>query len=131
MAKCGGMIAGTVWALTTPRSEPSPGLAPLFTSGVRREKAAACAEALGHKLLQSIREMQAGQRARETVVDPSEVARSRQSTGLSQAQFAEALHISKRALQEWEQGRRSPSGAAKAFIQIAKKHPEVVREALA
>jgi putative transcriptional regulator len=131
MAECGGMIAGTVWALTTLRSEPSPGLAPLFTSVVRREKAAASGEALGHKLLQSIREMQAGQRARETVVEPNEVARSRQSIGLSRAQFAEALHNSKRALQEWEQGPRSPSGAAKAFIQIAKKHPKVVREALA
>lgn len=88
-------------------------------------------EALGRKLLQSVREMKAGQRARETTVEPNEVARARQSTGLSQAQFAEALHISKRTLQEWEQGRRSPSGAAKALIQIARKHPEVVREALA
>src|SRR5205085_1363312 len=69
--------------------------------------------------------------ARVTVVEPNEVAQARQITGLSQAQFAEALHISKRTLQEWEQGRRSPSGAAKALIEIAKKHPEVVREALA
>jgi putative transcriptional regulator len=75
--------------------------------------------------------MKAGQRARETVVEPNEVAQARQSTGLSQAEFAEALHISKRTLQEWEQGRRSPSGAAKVLIQIAKRHPEVVREALA
>jgi putative transcriptional regulator len=91
----------------------------------------ASGEALGRKLLQSIREMKADQRARETNFEPNEVARARQSTGLSQAQFAEALHISKRTLQEWEQGRRSPSGAAKALIQIARKHPEVVREALA
>ena len=34
-------------------------------------------------------------------------------------------------LQEWEQGRRAPSGAAQALIRIARKHPEVVREALA
>ena len=35
-----------------------------------------------------------------------------------------------RTLQEWEQGRREPSGAAKALIQIAFRHPEVIREGL-
>ncbi|XTI72074.1 helix-turn-helix domain-containing protein [Acidithiobacillus sp. AC3] len=46
---------------------------------------------------------------------------AQQSAGLSQAEFAEALGISKRTLQEWEQGRRSPSGAAKAVICIARR----------
>lgn len=87
-------------------------------------------EALGLTLLQSVREMKAGRAARITQVDLNEVAQARQNTGLSQAQFAEALSISKRTLQEWEQGRRAPSGAAKALIRIAKSHPEVVREAL-
>jgi putative transcriptional regulator len=88
-------------------------------------------EALGLKLLQSVREMKAGQSARVTHVEPNEVVQARQRTGLSQAQFAEALSISKRTLQEWEQGRRSPSGAAQTLIRIAQRHPEVVREALA
>ena len=88
-------------------------------------------EALGLQLLQSVREMKAGQAARVTKIEPNEVVLARQRTGLSQAQFAEALSISKRTLQEWEQGRRSPSGAAQALIRIAKRHPEVVREALA
>ena len=88
-------------------------------------------EALGLKLLQSVREMKAGQAARVTKIEPNDVVQARQQTGLSQAQFAEALSISKRTLQEWEQGRRSPSGAAQTLIRIAKKHPEVVREALA
>jgi len=87
-------------------------------------------EALGLKLLQSVREMKAGQAARVTTVELNEVAQARQSTGLSQAQFAEALCISKRTLQEWEQGRRSPSGAAQALIRIAKRHPEVLLEAI-
>jgi putative transcriptional regulator len=87
-------------------------------------------EALGLKLLQSVREMKAGRAARVTQVEPNEVVQARQNTGLSQAQFAEALSISKRTLQEWEQGRRSPSGAAQTLIRIAKNHPEVVREAL-
>lgn len=88
-------------------------------------------EALGLKLLQSVREMKAGQAARVTSVEANEVAQARQKSGLSQTQFAEALGISKRTLQEWEQGRRSPSGAAQALIRIAKRHPEVVREVLA
>lgn len=88
-------------------------------------------EALGRKLLQSVKEMKAGHRGRVTMVELNEVAQARQSTGLSQAQFAEALQISRRTLQEWEQGRRAPSGAAKALIRIASRHPEVVREALA
>jgi putative transcriptional regulator len=61
---------------------------------------------LGLKLLQSVKEMKAGKAARVTQVALSEVAEARQQTGLSQAQFAEALCISKRTLQEWEQGRR-------------------------
>jgi putative transcriptional regulator len=87
-------------------------------------------EELGLKLLQSVREMKAGQAARVTKVEPNEVAQARLKSGLSQTQFAEALGISKRTLQEWEQGRRSPSGAAQTLIRIAKRHPEVVREAL-
>jgi putative transcriptional regulator len=82
-------------------------------------------------LLQSVREMKAGRAVRTTKVEPNEVVQARENTGLSQAQFAEALSISKRTLQEWEQGRRSPSGAAQALIRIAMKHPEIVREALA
>lgn len=84
---------------------------------------------LGEKLLQSVREMQAGQAARTTVVTPNEVAAARLKTGLSQSQFAQVLHISARTLQEWEQGRRKPSGAAQALIRIAIRHPEVITEA--
>jgi putative transcriptional regulator len=74
--------------------------------------------------------MKAKKRGRVTTVELSEVAQARRKSGLSQAQFAEVLGISKRTLQEWEQGRRAPSGAAQALIRIAKRHPEVVREAL-
>jgi putative transcriptional regulator len=88
-------------------------------------------EELGLKLLQSVREMKARNFARATEVEVNEVVQARQGTGLSQAEFASALSISKRTLQEWEQGRRSPSGAALALIRIARLHPEIVREALA
>ena len=75
--------------------------------------------------------MNARKFARVTEVEVNEVVHARQRTGLSQAEFASALSISKRTLQEWEQGRRSPSGAAQALIRIASKHPDVLREALA
>lgn len=86
---------------------------------------------LGQKLLQSVKEMKAGQAARITKVELNEVVEARQQTGLSQSQFAEVLCISKRTLQEWEQGRRAPSGAAQALIRIARRHPEVLLESLA
>ena len=48
----------------------------------------------------------------------------------SQAQFAQALGISLRTLQKWEQGEREPSGAAKSLIRIAQRHPKVLAEAM-
>ena len=85
---------------------------------------------MGDKLLKSVKEMKAGKVARVTQVAANEVAAARLKTGLSQSLFAQALQISPRTLQEWEQGRREPSGAAKALIQIAFRHPEVIREGL-
>lgn len=58
----------------------------------------------------------------------NQILRARSETGLSQTEFAQALQISPRTLQEWEQGRRSPSGSAKALIRIAIKHPEIIKE---
>ncbi len=86
-------------------------------------------EVIGQKLLRAVREMKAGQAARATEVQTNEVAEARHRTGLSQAEFADVLGISKRTLQEWEQGRRSPSGAARTLIKIASRHPEIMREA--
>jgi putative transcriptional regulator len=98
---------------------------------MRKEKVANSAgEELGLKLLQSVREMKARNFARVTDIEVNPVVQARQSTGMSQAEFASALSISKRTLQEWEQGRRAPSGAAQALIRIAQKHPQVLREAL-
>jgi putative transcriptional regulator len=88
------------------------------------------AEALGNKLLQSVKEMKAGKVARVSRVEPNEVVEARSKTGLTQREFANVLHISPRTLQEWEQGRRKPSGPAKALIEIAFRHPEVIREDL-
>ena len=82
-------------------------------------------------LLQSVREMKADIRARETKVNISDVIEARHKTGLSQQQFANILHISKRTLQDWGQGRRQPSGAAQTLIRIALSRPDVIMEVMA
>jgi putative transcriptional regulator len=56
------------------------------------------------------------------------VAAVRAATGLSQAAFAKLLGVSVRTLQEWEQGRKMPSGAAATLLKVASRHPEVLQE---
>ncbi len=87
-------------------------------------------EDLGNKLLQSVMEMKAGNVARVNKAELNDVVKARHKTGLSKTQFAAALQISTRTLREWEQGCRKPSGASKALIQIAVRHPEVIQEEL-
>jgi DNA-binding transcriptional regulator YiaG len=52
----------------------------------------------------------------------------RERTGLSQAAFARLLGVSVRTLQEWEQGRRIPSGAARTLLLVAHKNPQALRD---
>lgn len=85
-------------------------------------------EELGEKLLKSVREMKAGKKARETHVAISPIVAARHRSGLAQAQFAALLGVSLRTLQDWEQGRRTPSGAAQTLLRVAETHPEVLRE---
>jgi putative transcriptional regulator len=82
-------------------------------------------------LLASARELKSGKVARATMVEIPDVVSVRHSTGLSQSQFASLLGVSVRTLQGWEQGRITPSGAARTLITVATKHPEVLRELLA
>lgn len=83
---------------------------------------------LGAELLTSVREMKAGMRARVHRPEVSEIARARLVSGLSQSAFATLLGVSVRTLQDWEQGRREPSGAAKTLARVAERHPEVLQE---
>ena len=76
---------------------------------------------IGLEILEGLREIKRAEHGRVTKV-PS-VAGVRERTGLSQAEFARLLGVSVRTLQEWEQGRRSPSGAARTLILIAEKNP--------
>ena len=54
------------------------------------------------------------------------VAGVREKLGLSQQRFADLLGISRRTLENWEQGHRELTGAAKVLLRIAAKHPETV-----
>jgi len=79
-------------------------------------------------LLESVRQMKAGRVAKLTQVVVPGAAEARACTGLSQADFAGLLGVSKRTLQEWEQGRREPTGAARTLLRVAMAHPEVLLE---
>lgn len=83
---------------------------------------------IGEELLNAIRDVKAGHYGTTYSVEPNEIIATRVKCGLSQTQFAKALHISPRTLQQWEQGRRHPSGAAETLLKIVAKYPEILRE---
>ncbi|MBL8432300.1 MAG: helix-turn-helix domain-containing protein [Dechloromonas sp.] len=72
--------------------------------------------------------MKAGTRARVHRPEISAVAHARLAAGLSQSAFAVLLGVSVRTLQDWEQGRRESSGAARTLFRVAELHPEVLQE---
>ena len=77
-------------------------------------------------LLQSVREYKAGEFARKTMVTPTDALRARTRMALSQSQFAKLLGVSVRTLQEWEQGRKKPTGAAQTLLRVAVRTPEAL-----
>jgi putative transcriptional regulator len=84
---------------------------------------------VGQELLDAVREIKAGGGRRFTVETPAAVE-ARLKSGMSQTEFARLLGVSKRTLQEWEQGRRQPSGAAQTLLKIAIQRPDVLQEVL-
>ncbi len=80
------------------------------------------------EVLDGVREIKAGGGKRTKVQLKSRLVRVRLNSGLSQAQFAAALGVSRRTLEQWEQGRRRPSGAAQTLLKIVERHPEVLIE---
>jgi putative transcriptional regulator len=80
------------------------------------------------ELLSSVQEMDAilkGKKSasRTTKVAEPEVIAIRQQTGLTQSQFAALIGVSKRTLENWEQGRRQPTGPAKVLLRIFDADP--------
>ena len=84
---------------------------------------------IGAEILEGIRQIKRGEVGRITTV-PS-VAKIRAKTGLSQSDFAKLIGVSVRTLQEWEQGRRAPSGPARTLLMMADKNPRALLDVAA
>lgn len=112
------MIGCNILIELTPRSRWS------FKCGMMDDK-------LFAELLESVREGGAilrGEKvaSRTFVMENPDVKRIRERYKLSQTEFAALLGISLKTLQNWEQGRRTPRGAARVLLQVAARHPEAV-----
>ena len=81
---------------------------------------------IGMEILEGLRQIKRGEYGRVTTI-PS-VSDVREKTGLSQTRFAQLLGVSVRTLQDWEQGRRAPSGAARTLLMVAARNPRALLE---
>lgn len=81
---------------------------------------------IGREILEGLREIKRGEVGR--IVNVPDVASIREKTGLSQSRFAALLGVSVRTLQDWEQGRRAPSGAARTLLMVANRNPGALLE---
>ncbi len=83
--------------------------------------------------MKQMNEIVQGKRAssRRFVVDATSVKKLRSKLGLSQPKFAALLHVDVGTLRNWEQGRREPTGPAKALLTAISRDPEHVLKALA
>jgi putative transcriptional regulator len=69
--------------------------------------------------------------SREFFVDAAKVKEIRAIAGLSQPKFAKLLHVDVGTLRNWEQGRREPTGPARALLRAIRNNPHAVLKALA
>lgn len=88
------------------------------------------------KLIESMEQMnkiERGERApsRQFEIDARTIKEVRAQVGLSQPKFAALLHVDVGTLRGWEQGRREPTGPAKALLTAIRRDPEHVLKALA
>lgn len=73
---------------------------------------------------------EAGKGFRVHIPEDIDVRAIRARANMSQAEFARCFGVSVRTVQDWEQGRRVPSGPARAFLAVIAREPEAVRRAL-
>ena len=90
---------------------------------------------LFNQLLESVEEMNdivSGKKeaSRKFEYPEPEVKLVREKTGLSQNRFALLIGVSKRTIENWEQGRRHPTGPARALLKILESNPEMAIQAL-
>ena len=83
---------------------------------------------VGREILDGLRDIKAGRIGRRYTVQSYPIVRAREKSGLSQSQFAALLGVSVRTIQEWEQGRREPSAAAKTLIKVAELNPRILKK---
>ncbi len=88
---------------------------------------------IGQEILDGIREIKAFKEGqvdlvRRALSEPSDPKEIRAKLNLSQSAFAGLMGVSVRTVQDWEQGRREPSGPAKSLLRIAEQHPTVFLE---
>ena len=76
---------------------------------------------IGREILEGLQDLKRGDYGR--VINVPSVSLIREKTGLSQSRFASLLGVSVRTLQDWEQGRRAPSGAARTLLLVAHRNP--------
>lgn len=93
-------------------------------------------ENLFNALLESVQQADeirrgARQPARAFFVDGAQVKAIRAATRLSQAKFAAILDVDVGTLRNWEQGRRQPTGPARALLRAIQRDPDNVLRALA
>lgn len=85
---------------------------------------------IGLEILEGIQEIKSFKRGEiESLVvrelkEPAPAQEIRAQLALSQAGFAALMGVSVRTVQDWEQGRRRPSGPARSLLRIAEQHPE-------
>ncbi len=82
----------------------------------------------GAELLKAVEQMKRGKKGRAYSQEQLLAISARKSVNLTQREFAKLLNVSVDTVQDWEQGRRSPRGAAKTLLKIAQSHPTVLEE---
>ena len=82
----------------------------------------------GAELLKAVKQMKAGKKGRVYKPEQLLAISARQSVNLTQKEFARLLNVSVDSVQDWEQGRRSPRGAARTLLRVVQDHPEVLEQ---
>jgi putative transcriptional regulator len=82
----------------------------------------------GAELLKAVKQMKAGKKGRVYTPEQLLAISARQAANLTQKEFARLLDVSVDSVQDWEQGRRSPRGAAKTLLRVAQEHPEILEQ---
>ena len=91
----------------------------------------------GRRIVESMKETVAISRGelpktdyRVHIPERVDVKAIRNRLGLSQASFAADFGLSLHTLRNWEQGKRQPEPAARAYLKVIEKAPETVKRAL-